>query len=446
MGRAQTGTTRRRRGRSEHVRRAGTNSKDTEFSDSKGISRVSNPWFCVCAFHASPPWLRENKFILDGYRFPVRSKRYALASIFRMHNETVNIWTHLVGFIMFLALTISFAVYFGAVKAPMLPPSFNTLLDKMDGRVLREVLDKPIPGLGRPVGEMLLNSTGLQAIRNRLHSLEHTLEAGVAEATHQGMERIVTPLKDRLLEVSAIAEMLMHDYDVTHKIAEYVKEHLQTDALAARWPFYVFLSGAMICLLFSTLCHTFHCISPEFSSLIWRFDYAGIVCLISTSYFPVVFYSFQCLPAWRTFYLSTICVLATVCILVSCLETFQHIKYQPLRAAMFSGLGLVGIVPIMHQLLFTWRELPPPILRMALLYEFPMAACYLTGVMCFVVRVPERWFPGKFDIWFQSHNIFHVLVVAGALFHYGASMLLLQWRDHQSCAVDGHMLQSYYLE
>lgn len=38
----------------------------------------------------------------------------------------------------------------------------------------------------------------------------------------------------------------MHDYDVTHKIAEYVKEHLQTDALAARWPFYVFLSGAMV--------------------------------------------------------------------------------------------------------------------------------------------------------------------------------------------------------
>lgn len=25
----------------------------------------------------------------------------------------------------------------------------------------------------------------------------------------------------------------------------------------------------------------------------------------------------------------------------------------------------------------------------------------LQGVMCFVVRVPERWFPGKFDIWFQ---------------------------------------------
>lgn len=42
----------------------------------------------------------------------------------------------------------------------------------------------------------------------------------------------------------------------------------------------------------------------------------------------------------------------------------------------------MGIVPIMHQLLFTWRELPPPILRMALLYEFPMAACYLTVSIC----------------------------------------------------------------
>jgi len=40
--------------------------------------------------------------------------------------------------------------------------------------------------------------------------------------------------------------------------------------LAARWPFYVFLVGAMVCLLASTVCHTMHCISQRFSSLIWR--------------------------------------------------------------------------------------------------------------------------------------------------------------------------------
>ena len=36
-----------------------------------------------------------------------------------------------------------------------------------------------------------------------------------------------------------------------------------------------------------------HCITPEFSAFIWKFDYAGIVSLISTSFFPVVFYCFQ---------------------------------------------------------------------------------------------------------------------------------------------------------
>ena len=32
-------------------------------------------------------------------------------------------------------------------------------------------------------------------------------------------------------------------------------------------------------------------------------------------------------------------------------------------------------------------------------------------------RVPERLFPGRCDLWGQSHQIFHILVVAGALAH-----------------------------
>ena len=51
----------------------------------------------------------------------------------------------------------------------------------------------------------------------------------------------------------------------------------------------------------------------------------------------MVFYSFQCLPAWRMFYLVSITVLGVGCILVSCLEAFQDIKYQPFRACMFAG-------------------------------------------------------------------------------------------------------------
>jgi len=39
--------------------------------------------------------------------------------------------------------------------------------------------------------------------------------------------------------------------------------------------------------------------------------------------------------------------------------------------------------------------------------------------VCFpIARIPERLAPGLFDIWFQSHQLFHVFVVAAACVHY----------------------------
>jgi predicted membrane channel-forming protein YqfA (hemolysin III family) len=39
-------------------------------------------------------------------------------------------------------------------------------------------------------------------------------------------------------------------------------------------------------------------------------------------------------------------------------------------------------------------------------------------------HVPERWFPGKFDIWGQSHQLFHILVlIAAFVSYYGISVL-----------------------
>jgi hypothetical protein len=31
----------------------------------------------------------------------------------------------------------------------------------------------------------------------------------------------------------------------------------------------------------------------------------------------------------------------------------------------------------------------------------------------YAFRIPERFIPGKCDFWFQSHQIFHLFVVAG---------------------------------
>ncbi|CAL5421845.1 unnamed protein product [Camellia sinensis] len=52
-----------------------------------------------------PEYLKDNKFILDYYqcKWPLKE---TLFTIFTWRNETLKIWTHLEGFIIFVALTV----------------------------------------------------------------------------------------------------------------------------------------------------------------------------------------------------------------------------------------------------------------------------------------------------------------------------------------------------
>lgn len=47
-----------------------------------------------------PHWLQDNHYIISGYRTPSNSYKKSAASIGHLHNESVNIWTHLIGAIM----------------------------------------------------------------------------------------------------------------------------------------------------------------------------------------------------------------------------------------------------------------------------------------------------------------------------------------------------------
>ncbi|CAF4980095.1 unnamed protein product, partial [Rotaria magnacalcarata] len=54
----------------------------------------------------------------------------------------------------------------------------------------------------------------------------------------------------------------------------------------------------------------------------------------------------------------------------------------------------------------------------AIQYLLIVASLYLIGACLYAARIPERLAPGLFDIWFQSHQLFHVFVVAAACVHY----------------------------
>lgn len=50
-----------------------------------------------------PEWMRDNDLVLAQYR-PQMGVRQALRSLFSLHNETYNVWSHVVGLVLFVGL------------------------------------------------------------------------------------------------------------------------------------------------------------------------------------------------------------------------------------------------------------------------------------------------------------------------------------------------------
>lgn len=194
------------------------------------------------------------------------------------------------------------------------------------------------------------------------------------------------------------------------------------DMVASRWPFFVFLSGSMFCLLSSSICHLFSCHSHHLNLFLLRIDYVGITVMIITSFFPPIYYIFQCDHRWQLVYLGGITVMGMVTIVTMLSPSMSSGKYRAFRALIFSSLGLFGIIPAVHAVIVNWGN---PQRNAILAYELTMAVSYLTGAVFYVSRIPERWKPGWFDLAGHSHQIFHVLVVMGAIAHYAATLVIL---------------------
>ena len=69
---------------------------------------------------------------------------------------------------------------------------------------------------------------------------------------------------------------------------------------------------------------------------------------------------------------------------------------------MFLGLGLSGVVPTMHFTIAEGFVKATTVGQMG--WFFLMAVMYITGAGLYAARIPERFFPGKFDIWVRRDS------------------------------------------
>ena len=132
-------------------------------------------------------------------------------------------------------------------------------------------------------------------------------------------------------------------------------------------------------------------------------------------------------------YLTIVVVLGTTCVIVSLWDKFGSPRLRPFRAGIFITFGLSGIAPATHYSIQNgWEK---SINEAALGWLVFMGFLYISGAMLYAFRffknlhkcqinivlpsrIPERFFPGKVDILFHSHQLFHCFVIAGAFVHY----------------------------
>ncbi|KAG1138169.1 hypothetical protein G6F37_010862 [Rhizopus arrhizus] len=263
---------------------------------------------------------RENQYVLSGYRF-YQSKHDCLKSLFKLHNETMNIWSHLLGFVFFSFLSI------------------------------------------------------------------HLFKRKFPEAS-------------------------------------------QPDLLI----FTAFCLASLLCLLCSSIYHTFICHSAHHvKSFTATLDYIGITFLITASISIIVHFGFYCDPTSRNRYMIFSSLIGSIGVILPFFRFFDTKRYRPLRIGLFVAMAFSSIVPLLHLvtvngLVDSFEFLKPALMGCVM---------YICGVTVYAKRFPEKFFPGKFDFTgMTSHAIWHIFVCLGIFFHYIGSFHFYNLRESYGCMLN----------
>ena len=170
--------------------------------------------------------------------------------------------------------------------------------------------------------------------------------------------------------------------------------------------------GCCLYVFFSSFAHMFSPLSEVMYHVCFMLDYTGISMYM---YGGGVAYYYYERPLNITFYswegvnIGFQVVITMVALVLSCLSRFFWRRYRyTIRAISFAPPFFISITPVILRWLECQGEECVP-------SSLPYHACgvlftFLT-VLPFVTKIPERLAPGRFDIIFQSHQLFHVCAV-----------------------------------
>jgi len=280
------------------------------------------PSICNCGFMVplldfknAPSFVLDNPFIISGYRSQL-SFTDCIKSIFVFHNETLNIWTHLIGTVVFL-LYLLYAMVF----------------------IIRD-------------------------------------------------ESFTTKLIFGISSITVIS---------------------------------IYFSSALY--------HTFKCHSAEVYELMLSLDMGSIALGISGLTSSACYFGFYCYPNLQIFYGIFPIIFGILLWIATVVPNVCNYSVRLVLFVIFTGFG---IIPLIHWTIIGFGS------KIVQLFLWRIVVMYLLfgcGFAIWQLRIPERWFIGKHDIWFSSHQIWHIFVMLGPGFLLQTSIDILHFSRFNPCPI-----------
>lgn len=176
-----------------------------------------------------------------------------------------------------------------------------------------------------------------------------------------------------------------------------------------------FIGCAVFQMLASAAYHTLTNVSPGAARTWLKIDVVGIIAMIFGSYAAGLYNGFACTPGKALAYIGVLAVFLGASAVLSFSGDGNDPRTGQLRNFSLAASVIFGAVPSVQWVMQHGLFLPWHVQRVFLYAALGMFGGYGAGFIVFVLRIPERWFPGKVDLVGHSHHWWHVLVwLAGA--------------------------------
>ena len=391
-------------------------------------------------YEEAPKFIQDNEYLKHGYLLHCNTFKKIFKSFLIIHNESVNIYSHLLGAFFFFML-IWYTTFFVtntktqisqiksvassvAIKAKELKKESPDIMDNIY-ESMKEIeynfkkLDK---------NNIYSNSFNkINGISNKLKNYtDHQTETNYS-GNYSYLINSVISVKEEIIDLIKLDKTLTKENESNLDYKYQLNLKSRKKKKLAIWPIFVIIFSAIACLSFSTSFHLFGLMNAKYFNVLNRFDYGGISLLISGSCYPPYYYFFYYSIKYRNIYLIFITTFGVGTFLYSLTDDFNKPQRRTLRGILFLIFGLSAGVPILHMAFFgyTIEGYNPD----AIFINWYLGGIsYVVGTFFYILRFPEKSFPRIFDYFGASHQIFHVLVFFGALFHFMGSLDAYNYR------------------